>query len=159
MAEVDYVIPELKLTKEGVFDLKEVYNLMKEFLLQRRYDVTEKENSFNEVGSLKIKWEGEKKVDDYTKFMIEVTVNGSGIKDVELKKKKALSGKFSIKFESYLKKDYEDTWDQRPLPKFFREIYDKFVIGSKFNRYTKDLKEETYALYNEVKSYIGVGKA
>ena len=156
MSEVDYVIPELKIGKEGVFDLKEVYNLVNTFLLQRGHDVTEKEHAYDEKGSLKIKWEAERKVDDYTKFCIEVTITGSGVKDVELKKKKALSGKFSIKLESYLKKDYEDTWEQRPIQKFLRGLYDKFIIGSKFDKYAKELKEETYALYNEVKSYLGV---
>jgi len=157
MAEVDYVIPELKISRTGVIDFKEVYDLMEAFLLQKRYDLVEKEQGFDENGSFKMKWWAFKKVDDYTTFNIEVTASGSGIKDVLLKKKKALSGKFVIKFESYLEKDYEGRWEE-PVQKFLRGLYDKFILGSKFDVYIKELKEETYALYNEVKSYLGVNK-
>jgi len=156
MAEIDIVIPGLKIIKEGVFNLKEVYNLINEFLCQRGYDLTEKEQMYNEEGKLKIKYEADKKADDYTKFIIEITITGAGTKEVELKNKKASSGKFSIKIEAKLKKDYEDTWDKRPFQKFMREIFDKFVLGSKFDRYSKELTDEAYALYNELKSYIGL---
>lgn len=157
MGEVDYVIPELKITRTGIIDFKEAYNLMEEFLLQKGYDLTEKEQGFDEAGTFKMKWWAFRKVDDYTAFNIEISVGGSDIKDVVLKKKKALSGKFVIKFESYLEKDYEGRWEE-PLQKFLRGVYDKFIIGSKFDKYEKDLKEETYAIYNEVKSYLGVNK-
>ena len=158
MTEFDYVVYEIKVAKEGVFDLKEVYKIIKEFFTQKDYYLIEKEQSFSDNGTLKVKWEGSRKVDDYTEFVIEVTISGSGVKEVKLKNKDSFSGNFSIKFESNMKKDYEEKWENSPIPKFFRGLYDKFIIGSKFDRYSKDLKEETYALYNEVKSYIGVNK-
>jgi len=156
MAEIDIVVPGLKVTKEGVFNLKEVYDLINEFLGQRGYDVVEKEQVRNESGKLVIKYEAEKKADDYTKFVINVSITGVGVKEVELKNKKAFSGKFTVKIEAKLKKDYEDTWDQGPFQRFLRGIYDKFVLGSKFDQYGKDLTDEANAFYNELKSYIGV---
>ena len=49
-------------------------------------DITEKEYGVKETtNNLKIKWEAFKKVDDYTKFYIEIGIKGSDIKEVTLK--------------------------------------------------------------------------
>ena len=159
MVEIDYIVPELTAVKEGIIDLQELYSLMKKHLAERRYDLTEKRHEIKETSNaLEIKWEASKRVDDYTRFNIEVSVKGSDIKEVKLKKIKALSGNFKIKFESYLKKDYEDVFENRPIMKFFRTLYDNFVIKSKFDKYSDELKNETYALYNETKAFLNIKK-
>ncbi|MBU2634613.1 MAG: hypothetical protein KJ674_05215 [Nanoarchaeota archaeon] len=157
MAEIDYVIPEITITKEGIIDLQELYSLLKKHLIERKYDLEEKKHDVKE-GSFEIKWASFKKVDDYTKFNIDLGINGSNIKEIKLKKVKAFSGNFKIKFESYLGKDYEDSFENNPILKFFRTLYDNFILRDKFNQYNKELKDETYAIYNEVKAYLNIKK-
>jgi len=157
MVEIDYVIPEITISKEGIIDLQELYSLLKKHLIERRYDLTEKKHDVKE-GSFEIKWEAFKKVDDYTKFNIEIGIKGSNVKEVKLKKIKAFSGNFIIKFESYLKKDYEDSFENKPILKFFRTLYDNFILRNKFNQYNKELNDETYAIYNESKAYLNIKK-
>jgi hypothetical protein len=159
MSEVDYVIPEIVIEKEGFIDLQELYSLLKEYLVKRRYDLIEKEHHFKESSSnLEIKWDSFKKVDDYTKFHIEIAIKGSNIKETTSKKHKGVSGTFKIKFESYLEKDYEEIFENRPISKFFRTVYDKFIIKTRFDAYNAELKEETYLVYNEAKAFLNIKK-
>lgn len=161
MAETDYVIPEILITKEAVINLKELYSLIKEWFVKKDYYLLEKEHhakSGEGHKDLEIKLVGEKKVDDYTKFVIEVKIKGTNIKEVMLKKKKSIEGAISIKLESYLMKDYEDIWEVRPLPKFFRGLYDKFVLKSKFEIYSEELKKETYMISDEIKAFLDLHK-
>ena len=72
--------------------------------------------------------------------------------------KKSNKGNVSAKFVSYLEKDYEDSWENNPLSKFLRSVYDKFAIKSKFDQYSEQLKEDTYAVFNETKAYLDLHK-
>lgn len=161
MAERDYIIPEILLKKEAIINIKDLYSLIKEWVVNRGYDLLEKEHhakSKEESKDLEIKLVAEKKVDDYTKFMIEVKIKGNNLREVILKKKKAIKGLISIKLESYLEKDYEDVWEVKPLPKFFRGLYDKFVLKNKFDKYSDELKKETYMLGDEIKAFLNLHK-
>ena len=40
--------------------------------------------------------------------------------------------------------------------KFFRGLYDRFLIGFKIDKLTKELADETYDIYNEVKDYLNL---
>jgi hypothetical protein len=159
MSEIDHVVPAIVVEKKGVVNLADLYSLMKKWLEKRKYAVIEKEYTDEgvEEKKLSIKWVAEKEVDDYTRFVIEVGVKGD-VKNVELKKKKAVKGVITVKFESYLEMDYRENWENSPIVKFFRGIYDKLALGNRFSRFTKELKEETYDLYYEVKSYLGMNE-
>jgi len=157
MAETDYVISGVMIKKSGLIDLRETYRLMKEWFFQRRYDFIEKEyndRDFDDGKNIFIKWSSEKKVDDYTKMIIDITFKGSKLEDVKVGNKNLLKGNVSILFESYVYKDYEDNWEKNPVSKFIREVFDKFIIKQHFDKIHKDLKAETYAIFDEVKKYL-----
>ncbi|MBI2107228.1 hypothetical protein HYT57_04540 [Candidatus Woesearchaeota archaeon] len=157
MAETDYVISGIMIKKAGLIDLRETYRLMKEWFFQRRYDFIEKEyndRDFEDGKNIFIKWSSEKKVDDYTKMIIDVTLRGAKLEDVKVGNKSLLKGNVSILFESYVYKDYEDNWEKNPVSKFIREIFDKFLVKQHFDKIHKDLKAETYAIFDEVKKYL-----
>jgi hypothetical protein len=157
MAEIDYVIPALKITQEGIFNLRELYRFMKKWFDENRYDFLEKKYDVKQVeeGEFpKIKWVSEKKADDYTKWHIEVSIKGKNIKGVELKKEKAHKGTLNIKLEAYLEKDYDDRWEKWFWLKFLRTCYDHLIIKGKLDKYADELSEETYDLFNKAKAFL-----
>lgn len=161
MAEIDYVVPELKITEKSPFDLQELYHLLLDWASVQNYDFVEKGHEHEETeegSSLMIKWILERKQDDYSEFCIEIKISGSGIKEVIKGKHKLFQGKITIKFESYIRKDYEERWEAKPFAKVIRGIYDKFVLGAHFAKYEKKLKDETYDIYEHTKSYLGLEK-
>ncbi len=164
MAEINYVVRDLKLSHEGVFDLKELYKLMKGWFNLHKFDFYEKEYFDvlkTDAKDIKLKWEVERKIDDYTKFVIETDIKINDHRIVEVKKgdKKAKlsSGGLIIKFTSYLRQDYQEKWEG-PVKKFVRGLYDKFIYKERYERYEEEIKEETYNIFNEVKAYLNLQK-
>ena len=156
MVEFDYVIPpEITISYEGDLDLRELYNLVKSWLNDRGFFIIEKGHE-GSLENFKSKWDAEKKVDDYTKYVIKVTLKANKLKQISIKNKNLYSGEFSVAFESFLEKDYEEKWEKKPFLKLFRSLYNKFVEKSQEEHHEKELKELTKAFYNEVKAYFGL---
>lgn len=157
MPEQDYVVPGIVLEQYAKFDIKELYTIMHDWLVQRGYDFLEKQY-VEEKNDIKAKWDAEKKIDDYTKFVIKISLKISNVQEVETPKRKLKQGDINIKFESYIQRDYEETWEKRPTHKFFRGLFDKYVVKGKFEDYEKKLKEETYHFYEDVKAFLKMPK-
>lgn len=158
MTEIDRVLPPINIYFEGNLDVKELYKLVKDFLSKKKYDINEKWHDYSEGGKLKMKWEGEQNMNDYTQFVMKVTVKGSKIKKVKLKKKEAFSGKFDIEIEAEIHKDYQDYYEGKPIIKFFRELFDHTIKKPEFSKLGTQLKDESYALFDEIKAYLGLQK-
>lgn len=167
MAEIDYVVPGIVVEKRGVVNVSELYKVLKEWLEKRKYTIIEKEYTDEadyssseeeepkEKKKLAIKWKAEKEIDDYTRFVIEISLKGN-VEEISLKSRKAYKGVITISFESYMEQDYEDRFENSPLFKITRGIYDKFALKKKFSEYSKELKDETYDVYYETKAYLGL---
>ena len=156
MVEVDYVIPpEITLTYEGDLDLKELYLLIKSWLRDKGFYLIEKFHEGSQE-KFKAKWEATKKVDDYSKYVIVVTLEASKLKPISIKNKNLNNGEFNVAFESYIERDYEDRYEKKPLVKFFRGIYGKYVEKTREENDENELKELTKNFYNEIKAYFGL---
>ena len=158
MVEVDRILEPIFINFEGNLDVYEIYHLVKDFLTEKKYDINEKEHNYSDSGSLKMKWEATQDINDYTQFQIEVTVKGSKIKKVKLKKKEAFSGKFQVEILAKINKDYQGYYEGKPIIKFFRELFDYTVKKQEFSKFSTQLKNESYALFDEIKAYLGLQK-
>ena len=160
MSEIDYVIPALRIEQKAIFNFADLYRLLKSWFDLHRYDFYEKEyiDEMKESGkkSDSIKWEAERKVDDYTRFHIEIRFKLNDVEDVQLKDRIACRGVCNMKFESFLEKDYEDRWEANFFIKFLRSLYDHFILRGKFQRYSEELKEETYDVFGQAKSFLNL---
>lgn len=158
MSEQDYVVQKTTLSYTGSLNVKELYFLIKNWLNDRGFYIIEKEHhgKAGETTSLKTKWQAEKKVEDYTKYVMKVKIKVSNLK--ETNKAKYHSGDYQVEVESYLEKDYEDRFESKPMLKFFRALYDKFIEKSRFSKYEEDLRQLTTALLNELKSFFNLAK-
>ncbi len=154
MAEYDYAVPSLKVKLSSVFKLGEIYKVLKSWFETHRYYLMENEYSDTDKKQLDVKWTATRDVDDYSRFTIEINIKAKDIEHIEIKNRKVNRGSVEVVFASYIKSDYEDYWDEKGTSKFLRGIYDKFALKSKMNDYNSQLKEDTYAAFEEVKSYL-----
>lgn len=128
------VINEKVYSFEGVFDLKETYKFMIDYIDNYMYyDLTEKEYEEKFSGPAKTiisNIQGEKILNDSYSIIIKGKIELSG-KDSEVEingvKKIMTTGKGKITLNSYLdpKKDADPT--KNPWAAFLNKIYDKFV--------------------------------
>ena len=159
MAEIDYVVREISLNYSGIVNLNELYNLIRSWFNERGFFLMEKESEGSEEESgnnFYTKFEAFKKVEESTKYFIVVKIKSKSLK--ETSEQQSYQGNFNIIFQSYLEKDYEDKYENKPMLKFFREIYGKLVAKSRFNKYESQLYDFTHEFYNEVKAFLNLAK-
>ena len=159
MAEFDYVPGPLKVSQEATFDMMELYKLGRSWYKKHGYDFYEKEyisSHKEDARNASIKWEGERKVDDYIRFHVEVRVKFKNLRDVQGKKKMMNTGEVSFSIESYIEKDYESNWESGFMTKFIRGVYDTFIIRGKIDKDKERLEREANELYNEVRTFLKV---
>ena len=150
-----------EIEQDGIFDFKKLYNFAYDFLKSKNYDVTE--TSYSEkVGAegkeIEVKWDIEKKVTDYVKYIGKVKMTLKNLKSVEVQKdgKKENSNKGSIKVSvgGEVETDYSGKWDSTPTLQFMRGIYDKFVIKGRVGELTGAYASDLDDLIGQLKSFL-----
>ena len=158
MVEVDVVLKDIVVSKEGYLDIRDLYKLIQNSLKNMKYPLlVEKEHNVTSQ-KVKIRLDAKKALNDYTRLVLKTTIEGSDIKKVKLKSKETYEGKFKIKLEAEIEKDYEDTYEDKPIFKFFRELFDYIVKASDFNRFNQMLKNDLYSLRDKIKAYLEIEK-
>jgi len=164
MPQIDIIVPNIKIKERSVFSLDELYKMLVRWFELHRYDFQEQEYRDENLGEkgkhLEIKWYAEKKIDDYFKFVIKMEFLVLGLIDVEVEKDgvkaKTNKGEIEIRTKAYMVKDYDKKWENSPIMRFLREIYDKKMIKSRIEGYEGELYEETRKLLDEVKVFLNL---
>lgn len=153
-----------KVKHSGVFDFKETYRILFEWLIDQGYDVNEKSYKEN-IGAggakeIEIEWEAARKVSDYFRFMITAKWKILGMTSVEVEidgvKQKMNKGQFEIEIKSILEKDYEDRWSGKPFVKFLRTMYDKYLIKERTEQYEGKLIGEMDEFVAQCKAFLNL---
>jgi hypothetical protein len=152
-----------KVKDSGIFDFQELYNFLYDWLLGEGYSLTEKKYTEKIEGDAKkveINWEGKKKVSDYFQFIIKADWRVLGMKSIEVqregKKIKMNSGNLEIKFTAVLVKDYESRWEDAPIWKFLRGIYDKYLIRNRIEQYEEKIISEVEEMIAQTKAFLAL---
>ena len=163
MPQRDYVAQKIKVKQKSVFNLDELYSVLWHWFETHSYDFQEQEYR-DTVGAkghdLEIKWYAERKIDDYIKFVMEITFFTLSYEKVEIEKpeggkEKTGKGAIEIQMDCYLLKDYEDRW-KPPVFLFLREVYDKFVIRNRIEALESQLHDELYKFIDEIKAFLNL---
>jgi len=166
MAEKDYIVRNLKVRQQSIFDMAELYKIMFRWLSQHNYDFQEKQyyqrQSPDGSRHLEIGWESDRKISDYIKFHINVKFIVLGLNNVEIEinglKRKTNKGDVEMRFDAYLELDYEGKWEGNPIAKGLKDLYNRMVIKSRIEDYEAELHEELYEFLDEIKSYLNLYK-
>jgi len=145
----------------GFWNFKDLYNFCYEWLKDENFIVSENEytEKITDRGKeIIIKWEAWRKVTDYFKYKIKVEWHILGMTDAEVerggKKEKTNKGEIKMTFKPILERDYESRWDITPISKFFRGIYDKYIVRTTIDEHEDRIIEKTIEFIEQVKAWM-----
>jgi len=161
MSEVDFIVKELEIKQKSKFNMIELYRTLKEWFEHQGYTLFEKEYNDifkNNKRDLKLKWEAQKEIDDYTKFIIEISMKIKNYKILTTKTEKLVEGTLTVNFEAVIESDYEDKWSSNSIQLFIRGIYDKLLNTTKVQKNEKKLSDNVHEVFNKTKFFLNMYK-
>lgn len=163
MAEIKTLAYGESFSYKGLIDVKDLYRLLDKWFKEHGYDKNELWN-FEEVyedgKQITLKIQPYKKLSDYAKVEIRITVTMKRLKEVEIEKKtgkiKILRGEASFVFDVFLTTDYEEHWEQKPIYFFFKTVAEKFLYRSYIDKFEEQAMKDKDAVKRELKSYLNM---
>jgi hypothetical protein len=159
------VVTNNRVTYEGVFSIHGLYQVIDKWLTDKNYDKNDKVHS--EVVKpdgkyIDVELEPDRNLDDYTKYVIRIRLFCSHLKDVTVemdgRKQKLNDGKIVIIFDSWVKTDWQDRMESKPLYHIIRSVYNKYIFKGEASQNVKRLREETLFLQQTVGNYLNLWK-
>jgi len=152
-----------KLTQVGYWKYDEVYNMLFNWFKDHGFSLAEtryKEKLSGGGKEILIGWEASKKITDYFQYRIDLDWHILGMKDAEVeidgKKTKTNKGELEIVFKGIMIKDYEKRWEDKPLHKFMRGLYENYIIRTTITEYENDLEDDTKDVIADLKAFLRI---
>ena len=147
----------------GYWKYADLYNMLFNSLKDYGYDLSEdayteklKDNGKEVI----IQWTAARKITDYFMYQVKLDWHILGMKDAEAeiegKKVSTNKGEVKITFKGNIIKDYEKRWEDKPLWKFLRSIYERNVIRKTIDEYEDDLEDEVKELISDTKAFLRI---
>jgi len=163
MAERTTVVDGEKIVYKGLFDFRELYNIIDAFLWQKGFDkrVRKNEEQVSTDGKfVSVNLQPWKKITEYIKHEMKILISvhhaKEEIREIDGIKKKLTNGVVEINFFAYLVTDYEGRWEQRAEYFFLRTIFDRFVYKMQNQSSAGTLKSDVKILKGEVESFLNL---
>lgn len=154
---------DTKVVHSGIFDFKDFYNFLYEWFRSLDYVVLEEKYSekIKPAGKeVEVLWLCLKKINDYFRFRVKVRIFITRMVEVEITEEGVKisknKGEIEVKFSGSLESDYENKWEESPIMKFFRGLYDKYIIKSKIEAYEDKLAEEVDETSEQTKAFLAL---
>ncbi|MAH47599.1 hypothetical protein CMI37_17390 [Candidatus Pacearchaeota archaeon] len=152
-----------QVKQKGFFNYDELYKFCFTWLQEEGYDISEdkyeeKVTSFGK--EVKIKWVAKKKISDYFRNIIEMKWLILGMTDAEVEiegqKQKTNKGEVKIDVKGTLERDYEKRWENKPMWKFLRGVYDKYIIRATMEQYEGNLIQKSSSFFEQIKAFLNL---
>jgi|SRR3989338_9040814 len=160
MAEKELILKE-KVQSAGIFSYSGYYSFAYAWLRYEDYDVIEEEYIESVSGNEKditIKWKAWKQLSDYFKIEHAIKTEVRGMSDVEVEidgvKKKMNKGKITVEIKGSMVRDPDSEWHGGWGWRFFRGVYDKYVIPGRIKEMRDKIREEVRLFKEQLKSYL-----
>ena len=153
---------------KGIFDMSELYSLIKEWLTWEGYG-DEKKTFHEEVyverikgdsKQIEIKWRAEKFMGPYISHIITITFNIIGMQEIEIEidGKKIGTNKLdlSLKMNAEVITDREKKFAKR---KFIKKLYENYIMKERIAASENLLNSKAYTLADEIKGYLELRRA
>jgi len=165
MSEKTTVVDKEVIKYEGLFSVKELYQLIEDWENSKGYFPVENfiEESVEPEGKvITAKLEPFKKLTDYAKAIIKIDIMISGCKEVEItragKKQKLNKGLVVIEIMSILETDYEHKWEMKPWLYVLRTAFEKYIYTPFLSGFKNAVREDTDHLKEQIKSFLNLYK-
>jgi len=163
MAEINPIL-KAKVRKIGLFDFKETYRVLFEWLAEKGYSVDE--TKYLEViqsGGLKeidVFWEANKNFSKYFKFRITVRFHPLAFKAVEIDvngvKQKMNQADFTVENACLIIKDYDTSWDSSDMFHRLRIMYDKYLVSERYEAMQNEMITEFEEFIAYMKAFLEI---
>ncbi len=157
MVHTDKIVRDLEFVYEGVFDFKEVLSLLKSYFKRNDYDLDEKlydTKIKTGLKNIKLRWECDRRLDDYNKALAKLVIDVTDAKEAYVDGVKVVEGKLKITFNGEMERDYDLKWKPKPVLKFTRALYEKYISEEKQTNVDAQLKNLIDKLIKELKQYF-----
>lgn len=162
MADKDLLISE-KVEFSGVFSFEDAYSYAFDWFREEGYGLIEekyKEKVTANGRDIEFEWAATKQLSDYFQINIKVKTRVSDLSDVEVesegRKKKSNKGRIEIGVKGILVKDPESKWDESPLYKFLREVYNKYIIPGRIDSMEDRAKDDVRDFKEQMKLFFEI---
>ncbi len=163
MAEKKIVVEEQTLDYKGLFDTKELYAEIDQWIREHGYDRYEKKSNeeVTEDGrKLFIELEPWKKLSDYCKSELNIEITMDEITDVEVEHdgitEELQRGSIHVNVQGRLITDYENKWEGTPLYQFIRTVIDKFIRKTQTEEFENECAQDCDDLREEMKAFLNL---
>ncbi|MEM2954397.1 MAG: hypothetical protein QW625_00375 [Candidatus Nanoarchaeia archaeon] len=161
MANVINLLDNERLQYTGFFELEATYTHALNWLLWRKFEVSEKSYIIREKPSGKelfIEWEATKNVDEYSQIKIKTRWELFGVTDVEAKKegkpKKMQKGEINCYVSADLITDRQEFWAKNVWLSFFRNFYDRYIYRNTISQLKEEISRIGWEYFNEIKAFL-----
>lgn len=152
----------IQLHEKATFDFHKLYKFMQEWLVSKKYEFYEKENTHKDTRSgteIIMQFVGEREIDDYVKYEIKVLMRIYDMEKVTVEtkegKKKLDMGMMYINIKATAIIDYMGIWGKTKFNRFLGYMYNNYIIKRKINeRYLGNLYGEMMGFYTGVKEQL-----
>ncbi|MFH1408720.1 MAG: hypothetical protein ABIH34_02330 [Nanoarchaeota archaeon] len=163
MVERRIIVDGMKLSYKGLFNVTELYKLIDYYFRERAYTKHELKNyeeTFPGGKQIEVVKEPYRKITDYAKYVIRVSLTMQDIKEIAVEKDgakvKLNQGSVEVHFDGFLEVDYEHRWEKKPFYYFLRAIADQFFFKVHTERYEQGLVEEVNELHSQIKGFLNL---
>lgn len=153
-----------KIKYVGIYDFKETYKMLFEWLIDKGYLVDE--TSYKEVLSangakeIEVWWTATKDQSDYFQYEIKIFFHPIGMTNVEVEvegiKQKMNKGELTIEFEWAINKDYKNRFTNNTFTKNLRDYYDKYLVSSRIEEQESLIIRDFEEMFAVLKDYIAL---
>jgi len=150
-------------TYKGLINVKELYALIDKWFKDHGYEKNELwnfEEIYEDGKQITLKVEPYRKISDYAKLTIRLTVNLRKLQEVVIEKKdlklKLMKGDVNFIFDTFIVTDYEGHWETKPFYFFVKTIAEKFLYKSYIDRYEEILLRDKDMVKRELKSFLNM---
>lgn len=163
--EQQYVVDNLRLNYQGLFDMAELMNVVDAWFAEKGYDKFDKKNYetvFEDSRQIEIEMEPWRNITEDVKFVIKLNVLITGLKDTIITKDKHRmklnEGKMLITFDAIMETDLRYRWEGKSWMQFVRTLIDHYVFKGQQDRFEVLVAQEVEELYYTLKSHLNLYK-
>lgn len=148
----------------GMFVFKDFFNLMFNFMTSNGYIIDDDSHAQKEGDTgveVETLWKFWRKIDDYTKFRVEIYYWIQDMKEVIIKKEdgrevKTNEGNIYIRIKGEIETDWQGRWEVTPMMKKLRGFYERYLLKPVIDDYIVKMSIFIATFAGELKSFFNM---
>lgn len=158
MGEKESIIKK-STSYEGIFKVKDLINLAKDFGKDKGYGIEEGAHTetVNKDGrNINFEVFIKKTINDYIKLKTKIAFEFTKVNDKVVEKKKYQTGKVTVSTDAVMETDYEKRWESKPTFWLLKHLFEKYVYDSFLSGIKKEASSDVENVLKNIKAYLNM---